>query len=104
MQAFADARVAREVERRETGIGFVPDLRGDLVVAVGVLEAQFVLGTIKDHPARARIAEAVAEDDVQPPADLVDEIVYVGVAGGVVVGEGELRRFDYGEDTERGAG
>src|SRR5258708_30765081 len=87
LNALANARVTRQIECRETGIGLVPDLRRYLVAAIGVLESQLVLGAVLDQPVGARIAATVAEDDVQSPSDLVDEIVHIGLMAAVIVAD-----------------
>src|SRR5437016_2782674 len=85
LDALANARVACEIERRETGIGLVPDLSRHLVAPVGVLEPQLVLGAVLDEPIGARVSQAVAEGEVQPPAGFVDEVVHIGLPAAVVI-------------------
>src|SRR5947209_12740228 len=60
-EAGANAGIAREVVIAEPGKGFVPDLRGDLVVKQVALEVLLVPGAVEDQPARPGIAEPVRE-------------------------------------------
>src|SRR5262245_57959373 len=85
LDALAHARVARQVECGQAGIGLVPDLGRKLVPPQRVLEFLLLLGAVADEPMGARVADAVAEDEIEPPADLVDEIVHVAFEAAVVV-------------------
>ena len=50
-----------------------------------VLESGFIASAAKEQPARGGIALSVAEDCVQPPSHLVDEVVHVALQAAVVV-------------------
>src|SRR6516164_3906014 len=88
-QAGADAAGALDVGQREAGVGLVPDLRRDLVPPLVALEVRLLLRAAEQQPRRARPADAVAEHEVQAPADLVDEVVHVGLVAAVVVAREE---------------
>ena len=82
---MADAGVAGEIVRGETGHGVVPDLGWDLVVEQVALEVLLVARAVEDQPVGLRVAEAVGEGEVEPKGNLVDEVVVVGLTAAVVV-------------------
>src|SRR4051812_17673061 len=79
--------VALELDQREPGGGLVPALRRHLVAPRVVLERLLDARAAVDEPARPRPADAVAEQQVQAPAHLVDEVVHVALMAAVVVAE-----------------
>src|SRR5262249_20846134 len=70
---------------RQARIRLVPDLCRELVTAKVFLELALVPASIQDKPVGPGVSDTVAEDDVQPEADLVDEIVHVSLEAAVVV-------------------
>src|ERR1035441_3706558 len=50
-----------------------------------VLECLLVFGTVLNQPIRAWVADAVAENDVQPKPNFVDEVVHIAFKATVVV-------------------
>src|SRR5262249_15407845 len=84
-QSRADAGVCGDVHRGQVRIGRVPDLRDDLTVADVALEGAFVLGAVQEPPARARVADAVAEKDRESPPHKVDEVAHVVLETAVVI-------------------
>src|SRR5262245_62034901 len=85
VQAGPDALIGLNVVRGEVLVRRVPHLGAYLVVVQILLERLFVGGPVVEQPAGARVAETVAEDSVQPPRDLVDEVVHVAFKAAVVV-------------------
>src|ERR1700739_1757786 len=55
------------------------------MTAQEVFELLLVLGTVKHQPVSGGIADTIAESQVQPPSDLVDEIIHVAVEAAIVV-------------------
>ena len=51
----------------------------------GIFELLFPLRALFDQPAGSRIADPVAEDQIQPPGHLVDEVIHVALQAAVVV-------------------
>src|SRR6478672_12368684 len=45
----------------------------------------FVLGSIKNQPVCCWIADAIAEYQIEPPPDFVDEVVHVAIETAVIV-------------------
>ena len=80
-------RIPFQIDRRQTRISLVPDLRGQGVAAEKVLVFLFVLASIQHEPIGSRITDAVAEDGIETEAGLVDEIVHVAFDRAVVVAE-----------------
>src|SRR5262245_38545945 len=77
LDAFANARVARQIECSEARIGFVPDLRRQLVPTKRILKLLLVLRAVSHQPVDARISDATAESEIETPSGLVDKIVHV---------------------------
>src|SRR4249920_880636 len=50
-----------------------------------LLEFAFVVAAVENQPASPRVADAVAEDDVESEANPVDEVVHVALETAVVV-------------------
>src|SRR5664280_1315662 len=50
-----------------------------------VLECLLVFGPVRNQPVCARVADAVAENDVQPKPNFVDEVVHIAFKATVVV-------------------
>jgi len=114
LEAFPDALIALEVGERQARIGLVPDVRGQLMTPLEMLELVFEPRAARQQPARARPADPVAERQVQAPGYLVDEVVHVGLVTAVVVAgendpplvvekrpEREMNRLHAGEMTAR---
>ena len=57
----------------------------DLSGSQQILESLLVLGSVEEEPVGPRVADAVAEDGVQPERHLVDEVVHVAFQAPVVV-------------------
>src|SRR5436190_11387689 len=53
------------------------------------LELALVLASIEHQPVGARIADAVAENDIEPEPHLVDEIIHVAFEAAIVVAKKE---------------
>src|SRR5436190_20534749 len=53
------------------------------------LELALILASIEHQPVGSRIADAVAENDIEPEAHLVDEIIHVAFEAAIVVAEKE---------------
>src|SRR5262249_51786353 len=85
LDAVANASISLEVDRRQARVGLVPDLRRHLMAAQILFELSFVAAAVEEQPPGPRIPDAVAEDDVQAEADLVDEVVHVALEAAVVV-------------------
>src|SRR5262245_34306650 len=66
-------------------MGIVPDLGGQLVSAQEVLELLLVFCPAAQQPVGPRITHAIAEDEVQAPANLVDKVIHVAFQATVVV-------------------
>src|SRR5260370_26615758 len=81
----ANARVLRNLQRRQVGISAIPHLGHDLLVADVSLECLLVPRPVEDQPTRTRIAYAVGENGVETPRDDVDEIAHVVLKAAVVV-------------------
>src|SRR6266567_2410829 len=101
-QAGPDLGVVLDVGRAERGIGRVPHRHGHLASTQDIFKRLFVRGSAPQQPAGRRVADGVAERGVQPPPDLVDEVVVIGLDGAVVVaGEGHpppaVERYPAGE-------
>src|SRR5262249_28745453 len=84
VQAVPDAQVPLEVARGQSRVGLVEGLARDLVPALELLEPELVAAPVAEQPPGPRPADAVAEGDVQAEADLVDEVVHVGLVAAVV--------------------
>src|SRR5690606_1852791 len=76
-QPRPDTRIVAEVESGRILVRRVPDLRGDLVLLQERLESLLVVRAIENQPARRGIRFTIAEYGVEPPRDLVDEVVHV---------------------------
>src|SRR5580765_7176604 len=85
LNAGAYSGVAFKVHSREAGMGIVPDLCWQLVPAQEVLELLLVLRPMKQQPVGPRVANAIAEHEVQAPTDLVDKVVHVAFQAAVIV-------------------
>src|SRR5258708_1643428 len=109
-QPVANKAVSEEIETGQAGIGLVPDVDWNLVTEDVVFELLFVIGTALYQPARLGVADPVAEQQIESPADLVDEIIHVGFQRAVVIARekhlalpveedppGEVDRLDPGE-------
>ena len=85
-------RVLRsQIDHREARIGIVPDVGRQLVAPEQALVHLLVPGAALDQPVGARVADAVAEDEIDPPGDLVDEVVHVALDTAVVIAGEEQR-------------
>jgi len=58
-------------------------------------------GAVVDEPPGARITDEVAEDDIEAPPDLVDEIVHIGLMAAVVVAGEEATPLAVEQDPAR---
>src|SRR5690606_36368045 len=88
-QPRPDTRIVAEVESSRILVRRVPDLRGDLVLLQERLESLLVVRAIENQPARRGIRFTIAEYGVEPPRDLVDEVVHVAGEAAIVVAEEE---------------
>src|SRR5580698_396098 len=77
LKPVPDEAILALIQGRQSGVCVVPDLRRHLVPAKILLEMLFILCTIQHKPIRSRIADPVAEDDIQSKSDLVDKVIHV---------------------------
>src|SRR5690348_4985239 len=63
----------------------VPNLCRQLVTSNEILELLLVLRALKKQPVSCRITNPVAEHDVQPKRNLVDEVVHVAFKTAIVI-------------------
>src|SRR6185503_19240103 len=85
--SLPDADVSLQVERGQARVRLVPDVRGHLVATQVLLEFALVTASVQKEPVRPGVSDAVAEDDVEPEADFVDEVVHVALETAVIVAE-----------------
>src|SRR5580700_9169886 len=55
------------------------------MTAEKILELLFVFGAVKNEPPGCRISDAVAEDKIKPPANLIDEVIHIGFQAAVII-------------------
>src|SRR5216683_7764873 len=89
LEALADTRVPFLVDGGQPGMRRVPHLRRQFVPSNEALELLLVLGATPDEPVGPRVAHPVTEHEVQPPRDLVDEVVHVALQASIVVAREE---------------
>src|SRR5262249_23490177 len=101
---------ALEIEQGQAGIGFVPDLGGQLVAALEVLEVVLTARAPEQQPVGPWPADTTAESHIQSPRNLVDEVIHVGLMTPVIIAReqhaalvidehpaGEVNRADTGK-------
>jgi hypothetical protein len=79
LQPTPDAGVPLQIERRLAGMRIVPHGGRELVASEKILELQLVLRAAYEESGCLGIADAVAEDRVEPKGDLIDEVVRVAL-------------------------
>src|SRR5579863_1738873 len=85
LEAVADTRVARQIARGESGVGFVPYIGRDLMTPLETLEILFAPGAVGDEPIGLRIGDVAGKREIQAKSGLVDEIVHIGFVTAVVI-------------------
>ena len=50
-----------------------------------ILERQLIFGSVHDKPVRLRITHTIAEDDIEPPRNLIDEVTHVSFEAAIIV-------------------
>ena len=85
LQSTSNQRISPQIEVRQSRVTVVPNLRRQLVSSNEILEFLLVLRALEEQPIGCRITNPVAEHDVQPKRDLVDEVVHVTFQTAVVV-------------------
>ena len=63
----------------------VPDLGRQLVTADVAFELLLVVRAVEDQIVRARIADAVAENEIETEPHLVDEVIHIAFQTAVVI-------------------
>src|SRR4029077_12180473 len=79
--------VSLQIDCSQTRVGLIPHLCRDCVTAQEFLVFEFVSASIENEKIGSGVADAVAENDIETKAHLVDEIVHVALEASVIVAE-----------------